>query len=116
VTALGVVVVCALLSGARLPDGCNGHGTHAAGFIGANGAGADAARGVAPGVTLGAYRVFGCGGSTTDDIMRAAYRGPQLNRGELDEKCCDARFWRACSCRLDGGRPHRGGGARRQQR
>jgi len=28
--------------------------------------------GVAPGVTFGAYRVFGCEGSTTDDVMIAA--------------------------------------------
>jgi minor extracellular serine protease Vpr len=44
------------------PDDCNGHGTHVAGTM----------KGVAPGVTFGAYRVFGCGGSTTADIMIAA--------------------------------------------
>ena len=54
------------------PDDCNGHGTHVAGIVGANGSGASGARGVAPGVTFGAYRVFGCDGSTTDDIMIAA--------------------------------------------
>ena len=32
------------------------------------------ARGVAPGVTFGAYRVFGCAGSVTDDVMIAAWR------------------------------------------
>lgn len=36
-------------------DDCNGHGTHVAGITGANGT----IRGVAPEVTLGAYRVFG---------------------------------------------------------
>jgi subtilisin family serine protease len=51
-----------------LPDDCAGHGTHVAGIIGANGA----VRGVAPGVTLRAYRVFGCAGSTSSDIMLAA--------------------------------------------
>ncbi|HXV39741.1 MAG TPA: S8 family serine peptidase, partial [Steroidobacteraceae bacterium] len=51
------------------PDDCNGHGTHVAGIVGANGAGIT---GVAPGVTFGAYRVFGCDGSTSADIMIAA--------------------------------------------
>lgn len=50
------------------PDDCGGHGTHVAGIVGANGA----VVGVAPEVTFGAYRVFGCNGSTTADIMVAA--------------------------------------------
>jgi minor extracellular serine protease Vpr len=55
------------------PDDCNGHGTHVAGIVGASGNPATGgARGVAPGVTYGAYRVFGCEGSTTADIMIAA--------------------------------------------
>lgn len=55
------------------PDDCQGHGTHVAGIIGASGDFATGgARGVAPGVTFGAYRVFGCAGSTTADIMVAA--------------------------------------------
>jgi minor extracellular serine protease Vpr len=55
-----------------LPDDCNGHGTHVAGIVGANAAGPNGATGVAPGVVFGAYRVFGCEGSTTDEIMIAA--------------------------------------------
>ncbi len=51
-----------------IPDDCNGHGTHVSGIIGADGA----VTGVAPGVTFGAYRVFGCAGSTSVDIMLAA--------------------------------------------
>jgi subtilisin family serine protease len=50
------------------PDDCNGHGSHVSGIIGANGA----VKGVAPGVTFRAYRVFGCNGSTSSDIMLAA--------------------------------------------
>lgn len=52
-----------------LTAGANGgHGTHVAGIVGANGA----VKGVAPGVVFGAYRVFGCNGSTTADVIIAA--------------------------------------------
>jgi minor extracellular serine protease Vpr len=50
------------------PDDCVGHGTHVAGIVGANGA----VRGVAPDVTFSAYRVFGCSGATSTDVMLAA--------------------------------------------
>jgi subtilisin family serine protease len=50
------------------PDDCNGHGTHVSGIVGASGD----VTGVAPGVTFGAYRVFGCEGSTTSEIMISA--------------------------------------------
>ncbi|MFT3943300.1 MAG: S8 family serine peptidase [Ancrocorticia sp.] len=53
------------------PDDCNGHGTHVAGIA----AGYDPASqifGVAPEATLGAYRVFGCFGSASSDIILAA--------------------------------------------
>jgi subtilisin family serine protease len=50
------------------PDDCGGHGTHVSGIVGANGE----VIGVAPGVTFGAYRVFGCLGSTFTDIMIVA--------------------------------------------
>jgi minor extracellular serine protease Vpr len=54
------------------PMDCNGHGTHVAGIVGASPATEHGVRGVAPGVTFGAYKVFGCEGSTTADIMIAA--------------------------------------------
>jgi subtilisin family serine protease len=55
------------------PDDCNGHGSHVAGIVGADGdVGGGPIKGVAPDVTFGAYRVFGCVGSTTADIMIAA--------------------------------------------
>jgi subtilisin family serine protease len=55
------------------PDDCNGHGSHVAGIVGANGSVAgDMIKGVAPEVDFGAYRVFGCVGSTSSDIMIAA--------------------------------------------
>ena len=48
---------------------CNGHGTHVAGIVGAGGA---EITGVAPGVELAAYRVFGCSGSSNSDVILAA--------------------------------------------
>jgi minor extracellular serine protease Vpr len=50
------------------PDDCAGHGTHVAGIVGASGF----VTGVAPKVKFGAYRVFGCEGSTSADVMIAA--------------------------------------------
>lgn len=51
----------------KFPDDCylNGHGTHVSGIVGANGV----VKGAAPNVTFGAYRVFGCSGSTSADLM-----------------------------------------------
>ena len=54
------------------PDDCNSHGTHVSGIVGASPASPTGVKGVAPAVKFGAYRVFGCGGSTTDDVMLAA--------------------------------------------
>ncbi|KAI8147925.1 peptidase S8/S53 domain-containing protein [Fennellomyces sp. T-0311] len=53
------------------PRDCNGHGTHVAGIIGAND-GIFKFTGVAPEVTMGAYRVFGCDGSSADDVIMKA--------------------------------------------
>ena len=55
------------------PDDCEGHGSHVAGIAAADGDTANkGVRGVAPKATLGAYRVFGCTGSTDSDIILAA--------------------------------------------
>lgn len=55
-------------------DTCNGHGTHVTGIIGAKDTEANFT-GVAPEVTFGAYRIFGCSGSSSDDmIMKAMER------------------------------------------
>jgi minor extracellular serine protease Vpr len=50
------------------PDDCRGHGTHVSGIIGADGT----IKGVAPGVRFHAYRVLGCEGPTTEDILLEA--------------------------------------------
>ncbi|KAI9234809.1 MAG: peptidase S8/S53 domain-containing protein, partial [Podila humilis] len=65
------------------PDGdpmdCNGHGSHVAGIIGGNALNIKVSPkppqpfvGVAPEVTIGAYRVFGCYGTSSDDVILAA--------------------------------------------
>ncbi|KAI1202470.1 peptidase S8/S53 domain-containing protein [Nemania serpens] len=53
-------------------DGCNGHGSHVAGIIAAQ-ANEYGFTGAAPGVTLGSYRVFGCSGSASNDVLIQAY-------------------------------------------
>ena len=55
------------------PDDCQGHGSHVAGIAAGNGdEEAGGVVGVAPDAVIGAYRVFGCAGSTTADIMLSA--------------------------------------------
>ncbi|KAH9929600.1 subtilisin-like protease [Epithele typhae] len=64
------------ISGANTPipdndplDTCNGHGTHVAGIIGADPGNPFNISGVAYQASINSYRVFGCEGSVTDDIL-----------------------------------------------
>ncbi|SDD58318.1 S8 family serine peptidase [Glycomyces harbinensis] len=50
------------------PADCGGHGTHVAGIVGANGQ----VTGVAPDARFGAYKVFGCEGSTSSEVIMQA--------------------------------------------
>ncbi|TDL26098.1 subtilisin-like protease [Rickenella mellea] len=57
-------------------DQCNGHGTHVAGIVGANPGNEFGISGVAYQATINAYRIFGCAGQVTDDvIVQALLRG-----------------------------------------
>ncbi|KAG0332559.1 hypothetical protein BG000_009906 [Podila horticola] len=61
------------------PMDCAGHGTHVAGIVAAQNEGTAAKGpenfvGVAPEATLGAYRVFGCEGEVSDDVLLAALK------------------------------------------
>jgi len=74
-----------------IPDDCAGHGTHVAGIVGANGGGI---KGVAPEVSLGAYRVFGCEGTSSSDVIieameRALADGMQV----VNQSLGAARQW-----------------------
>ncbi|KAG6042894.1 hypothetical protein E4U39_005293 [Claviceps sp. Clav50 group G5] len=54
------------------PMDCAGHGTHVAGIIAAQN-NSFGFTGTAPGVSLGAYRVFGCSGNVGNDVLIAAF-------------------------------------------
>ncbi|KAK3829969.1 MAG: hypothetical protein J3R72DRAFT_456417 [Linnemannia gamsii] len=61
------------------PMDCAGHGTHVAGIVAARNQGPNAMGpqdfvGVAPDATIGAYRVFGCDGEVSDDVLLAALK------------------------------------------
>ncbi|KAF7376447.1 Subtilisin-like protease [Mycena sanguinolenta] len=50
-------------------DQCNGHGTHVAGIVGANPGNEFNISGVAYDATIFSYRIFGCTGEVTDDVI-----------------------------------------------
>ncbi|ESK92033.1 hypothetical protein Moror_10317 [Moniliophthora roreri MCA 2997] len=50
-------------------DQCYGHGTHVAGILGANPGNPANISGVAYSASIYAYRIFGCSGDSTDDII-----------------------------------------------
>lgn len=54
------------------PDDCAGHGTHVAGIAAGNNTPSGDFTGVAPDAVIGAYRVFGCDGTTDSDVMLEA--------------------------------------------
>jgi subtilisin family serine protease len=69
-----------------IPFDCQGHGTHVSGILAAdtrNSTSPIPFVGVAPGVTINMYRVFGCSGTTTSDLLidglsRAFVDGAQI--------------------------------------
>ncbi|KHN97584.1 subtilisin-like protease [Metarhizium album ARSEF 1941] len=61
------------------PMDCQGHGSHVAGIIAATDK-RFGFTGGAPGATLGAYRIFGCSGSVSSDVIIAA-----INRAYQDK-------------------------------
>lgn len=57
------------------PMDCGGHGTHVAGIVAAQGGSNNTFgfTGAAPDVTLGAYKVFGCKGEASNEVLIAAF-------------------------------------------
>ncbi|WP_394275352.1 S8 family serine peptidase [Luteococcus sp.] len=80
-----------------VPDDCGGHGTHVAGIIGGDGnPSAQGVKGVAPKVTFGAYRIFGCEGSSSSEIIMAAMERAQADGMDVVNMSLGASFmtWR----------------------
>lgn len=67
-----------------VPDDCGGHGSHVAGIIGADGnPDKGGVRGVAPDVTFGAYRIFGCEGNVDSDIILKAMEAAAKDKMDI---------------------------------
>lgn len=52
-----------------IPMDCQGHGTHVAGILAGS---SPQLKGVAPNATIYSYKIFGCGGGTTEDLLISA--------------------------------------------
>ncbi|KAI0684940.1 subtilisin-like protease [Cytidiella melzeri] len=75
-------------------DQCNGHGTHVAGILGANPGNEFNISGVAYGASITSYRIFGCTGDVTDDIIvEALMRGVQEGQDILTMSLGGADGW-----------------------
>lgn len=77
------------------PDDCGGHGTHVAGIVGGN-VPETGFKGVAPDVSFGAYRIFGCSGSSYDDVILAAMERAQKDGMQVVNMSLGSAFdnWR----------------------
>ena len=70
------------------PDDCGGHGTHVAGIIGADGE----VTGVAPEADLLAYRIFGCDGTSSTDVILEAMEQAAADGADVVNMSLGASF------------------------
>jgi len=75
------------------PDDCGGHGSHVAGIVGADGdPDAGGVLGVAPGVDLLSYRVFGCEGSSSTEVILGAMERAMADGADVVNMSLGASF------------------------
>ncbi|WP_193104890.1 S8 family serine peptidase [Brachybacterium sp. FME24] len=70
------------------PDDCGGHGTHVAGIVGADGE----VTGVAPEADFLAYRIFGCDGTSSTDVILEAMEQAQTDGADIVNMSLGASF------------------------
>ncbi|HEX7351766.1 S8 family serine peptidase [Brachybacterium sp.] len=77
----------------KYPDDCGGHGSHVAGIVGADGdPDAGGVLGVAPGVDLLSYRVFGCEGSSSTEVILEAMERAMADGADVVNMSLGASF------------------------